>query len=741
MKMTTPEFSSLTEFASDAIVCLDLNEKIISWNQSAEKLFARNKSEATGQSASLVFPPDFYFCVKPCIAAVIAGETVKPLEINLTSEQRITTSVSVGFSPVKAQRNQTIAVSLIIRELPHSQGLELKEREQQYQMFHNSAEFGFCICEILYDSQGKPRDYRYIEANRTFQALTGISESAISAQKSFLELFPESDISRIKIYDQVLQTEIPTKFEVFFKEINKWLEIFAFSLLHTSRNRIAVLVHDISKRKNVDEELRKSEERLKIAQKISHIGSWEYQYGTETTVWSEEMFRIYGLKENHIPLSWEELQTLIVANDIPKINMTVDSINSTGIPQEVEFTVKPFDKSRPKIVLLTGETEKDENGKVSRLYGTLQDITERKRAEQSILKNEKKLRELIDNLFYFVILMDKKGYILEINRTALNVSDLKFADVAGKHFAETSWWNWSEDIQENLRRTVEDAAVGKTSRYDVVIRLGDNNFTTIALQIAPLFDVNGKVINILFSAIDISERLDLEAKLMRTAQISLAGELAAGLAHEIKNPLTGMQGAIDLLLQKVRDAEEIESLKNVRHEIVRIDNIVHSLLDRTRPRMMCFALNPLDETIRHAVRIANHHLAARKIKDRVEIFLELPEKPCRIIHDMAQIEDAVLNLIINGVESIIDEGKIFVSLKYLKNEYDSEAVIEITDTGAGIETAQMKSLFTPFYTTKNNGTGLGLTSVKRVVDSHGGYCHVNSTVGKGTSFQIHLPDF
>lgn len=388
----------------------------------------------------------------------------------------------------------------------------------------------------------------------------------------------------------------------------------------------------------------------------------------------------------------------------------------------------------------------DEAGGVVGVNVAVQDITGRKQAEEKLRQSEERLRGLINNLFSFVGLLNPDGTLTEINHTALAAANLEKKAVIGKRLPDAFWWSWSKDIQEQIEAAIKTAARGETVRHDLITRIGKNQFTTIDFQLAPMFDENGALTNLVLSAIDISERLRLEAELKQAAQISLAGELAASLAHEIKNPLAGIQGAIDFLIS-CRDYEEEDRsiLENVRSEVVRIDDAVRSLLNQMRPRPASFAYSSLNETVRRAVRLANHQLVAQQSKNRIEIETDLPQTTFLLTHDAAQIEDAVLNLLINATDAIGEKtGRIDVRL-FRQEKAESppsvaEMVIEVSDTGTGISESDLANLFTPFYTTKKIGTGLGLVAVKRIAEMHGGRCAlVESVVGKGSTFAIYLP--
>ena len=245
---------------------------------------------------------------------------------------------------------------------------------------------------------------------------------------------------------------------------------------------------------------------------------------------------------------------------------------------------------------------------------------------------------------------------------------------------------------------------------------------------------------------DITEKKRLQADLQRAAQLSLVGELAAGLAHEIKNPLAGIQGIVDILLRR-REANdpERESLEGVRQEVERIDSTVRALLDRARPRMVEIQPGSLTEVTRRAVNLAAAQAAVRGEHARqISVKFEASSDPIIVPIDAAQIEDAILNLIINAIEA--SEGESRVTVRVFRSESDDdatdlrdEATIEVSDQGSGISEEDLDRIFHPFFTTRKVGTGLGLPAVRRIVRAHGGRIEVESILGEGSTFTIHLP--
>ena len=235
------------------------------------------------------------------------------------------------------------------------------------------------------------------------------------------------------------------------------------------------------------------------------------------------------------------------------------------------------------------------------------------------------------------------------------------------------------------------------------------------------------------------------AELQRAAQLSFVGELAAGLAHEIKNPLAGIQGGVDILIRR-RDKNdpEREALEGMRHEVQRIDSTVRALLDRARPRLVSVKMSSLNEIVGRAVNLARAQLTnATTESESVSIEFEPTEDPITIPIDPAQIEDAVLNLIINAIEASDGHGqvtiRIFRSQNDRSDEPEDEAVVEVSDDGRGIGEENLSRIFNPFFTTRSGGTGLGLPAVRRIARVHGGRVEVESSLGQGSTFSLHVP--
>lgn len=221
-------------------------------------------------------------------------------------------------------------------------------------------------------------------------------------------------------------------------------------------------------------------------------------------------------------------------------------------------------------------------------------------------------------------------------------------------------------------------------------------------------------------------------EMSRAAHLATLGELAAGLAHEIRNPLAGIAGVVDVMSKELPvESPSRAVLGDVQNEILRIQNILNDLLSYSRPRPPSMHLANLNTTIEQAILLARQQVLNRPVQ---VLFTPNPSLP-DVCHDPSLIQQVILNLVLNGIQAIPGEGTVEISIAR-ENE---EALIVVKDNGKGIPPDALPKIFKPFFTTRKEGTGLGLSLANGIVQSHGGTIEALSILGQGTQFRIHLP--
>ncbi|HXZ81945.1 MAG TPA: ATP-binding protein [Terriglobales bacterium] len=228
------------------------------------------------------------------------------------------------------------------------------------------------------------------------------------------------------------------------------------------------------------------------------------------------------------------------------------------------------------------------------------------------------------------------------------------------------------------------------------------------------------------------ERLH-NTQMSRAEHLATMGELAAGLAHEIRNPLAGLAGVMDIVRRDLPSSSPArEVLKDARDEVTRINRTLNDLLETARPKTPNVQLADLNATVEHAVIFARQNALSKPI----EIELEKTSRRMLVEHDTGRIHQVLLNLMLNAIQSI-ENGP--GAVKIVVAEKSGMATVSIQDTGRGISPENLPNIFRPFFTTKGHGTGLGLPLAKRTVEDHGGRILVESEMDRGSTFTVMLP--
>ena len=275
------------------------------------------------------------------------------------------------------------------------------------------------------------------------------------------------------------------------------------------------------------------------------------------------------------------------------------------------------------------------------------------------------------------------------------------------------------ELQEKIAQVSEgnlDVAVDFARRNDEIGNLG-RNFNHMMQQLR--------------ESREEIERLH-RTQVSRAEHLATLGELAAGLAHEIRNPLAGIAGVIEIIGRDLPPTSPaVAVVKDVRLEIVQINRILTDLLETARPHRPQVCRSNLNTTVEHAVMLARQQVLSKPIKIELQKAPDLSE----VEHDSGQIHQVLLNLLLNAVQAMESAGTVRVEIG---SRGDCASVV-VSDNGRGISPQHLPNIFRPFYTTKGNGTGLGLSLARRIVEEHHGRIEVSSVVGKGSKFEVVLP--
>jgi len=340
--------------------------------------------------------------------------------------------------------------------------------------------------------------------------------------------------------------------------------------------------------------------------------------------------------------------------------------------------------------------------------------------------------EVLRSMTSGVLSTDGEGRVVTFNGMAERITGRRIDEVVGRTCLEV--WGKRGTVTQVVDNTLKERTY---LNYETGITSPERGMVPVSLSSTLLRDSQGLKMGALVSIQDLTEMKELEDKIRRADKLTALATMAAGMAHEIKNPLSSMKVFAQLLPQKIDDPEYRQKLEEILpREIDRIDRIVESLLGfarATEPTYQATDLNALLEEDLKYFRLQAEN-AGVKLKTN---YSPLPE----IEVDRGQMGQVFSNLILNALQAMPGGGELTVSTLPGKKVEDILQCVKVVvgDTGHGMSEETLKKLFDPFFTTKYGGTGLGLTITHSIVDGHRGGIDVESRVGKGTTFTVTLP--
>ena len=272
---------------------------------------------------------------------------------------------------------------------------------------------------------------------------------------------------------------------------------------------------------------------------------------------------------------------------------------------------------------------------------------------------------------------------------------------------------------------------GELERADLAIKTGSVELS-LGVTVSPLRDVRDQMIGRVVNFQDLTELRRLEQQNRRSERLVTVGQLAAGIAHEIRNPLASISGSIELLKQTPQASEEDRTLMTIVHrEITRLNVLIGDLLDYANPRSQQAVDLDLGVLIAETLQVARGDQAFAE----VEVSSDVPT-PIALNADPAKLRQVLWNLLRNAADAAATGGK---HVTVTARDEGTSVTVTVADDGAGIEREHIARIFDPFFTTKNKGTGLGLATCHTIIAEHGGRIDVESEVGKGTKMVVRLP--
>jgi two-component system sporulation sensor kinase A len=686
----------------DAFFALDYNWCFTYLNPAAEQLLLRKKEELLGQSVWSEF--------KEALGSTFYEQYHKAVNQGIEVEFEEYYSPLMTWFDVRAYPIDG-GLAVHFRDISLRKKALDESREHHRSLFehHPDAVFSF-------DLEGN-----YLSINKRFEELLGYSEEEY-LQMDYTPLVVPGELERTNYYFSQAVKGIPQNYETScYRKDGQRIEVSVTNvpiIVDGSIVGVYGIAKDITKNKQRELDIKERESSLRSALRIARLGSWEWDLKTNRITWSEEMQRIVGWDVNNQGISYETYLSFVHPLDREEMDESIQK-SLVGKPFNKQYRImRPNGQIR--YVEAIGESIFDEQGNAVKLIGTAQDVTER-RIEQERLRRSEELYQLIsENSQDIIMYIKPSGAIRYVSPAVHALMGYDPESLKGKVIHD---FLHPDEVDNILKLKIENSEI-----FTARILHNDGHYVWIEASIKIIRGINGEIDKILAIGRDITERITAKELMIKSEKLTLAGQLAAGIAHEIRNPLTAIKGFLQLLEQGHNLQKDYFNIMG--SELTRIEFILNELLLLAKPTKLMFAKVKVNAILSQVATL----LETEAILKNVEIVTHL-EGDLFINGDENQLKQVFINFVKNAIEAMPHGGTILIEMK----EKSDFLLISITDQGSGIPEEKLEKIGQPFFTTKEKGTGLGLTVSFNIIENHNGEITFESEVDKGTTVKVKLP--
>ncbi|MFB2897421.1 PAS domain-containing protein [Aerosakkonemataceae cyanobacterium BLCC-F50] len=773
--------AQILEQIRDAVIVTGVDGKISSWNQGAEKLYGYTAAEAIGQNVFMLYLPEDLPLVRSLVFEPLLAKETHEAELRNRTKSGEIIYISLRLSLIRDKEGDIINLigcsndisdrKKIEQELQQlNQELEARVEQrtaelQESQRFIQSITDNTPNIIYIYDLLEK----RNIYANKEVLAILGYTPEQIQMMgTSFLtELTHPDDLEEFVAHLSGLENlndGEKRSCEYRMRDTNgqwHWFVSRHAVFLRGKDGKVKQIVgtaQEISERKQMEEQLRKSETHLKAAQRIAGLGSWEFDLQNQEIIWSSEIFTIFDRNPENGTPTLEELQQIIHPEDCDLHNQVIQQAIEQWQSYEIEFRLYRPDGTL-RYLQARGEPIFNSEGQVVRLVGTAIDITERKKAEEQ-------LRNLSDRLTLAV----KSGrfgiWEWDILRNTL-IWDDRMYELYGlqKSDSPEPYQTWAKGLHPDDREPTETAlqkAVRGENEYDPEFRIVHPNGSIRDIKAYALVQRNERgepqqMVGVNFDITSskqaeqelrlVNERLTLtNAELDRATR--LKDEFLANMSHELRTPLNAILGMSETLLDGVfgnlndRQKHAVNNIDRSGHHLL---TLINDILDLAKVESGKLELELAPTSISYLCGNSLIFVRQQAIKKNIQIITDIPSELPEIAIDELRIRQVLINLLSNAVKFTPDGGTVKLMVESVQKSNQNWLQFSVIDTGIGMTQEDTGKLFKPFVQIDSrlnrqySGTGLGLALVRRLVELHQGTVGVKSELGQGSCFTVCLP--
>src|SRR6266404_2549215 len=487
--------------------------------------------------------------------------------------------------------------------------------------------------------------------------------------------------------------------------------------------------------------LQSSEDRLRLVIDTIPAYAWSARPDGSVDFINQRFLEFTGRSVADI-LGWD-WGSLLHSNDLTRYLGEWQTAIATGEPMESEARVRRMD-GEYRWLLIRGVPLRDERGNIVKLYGTSVDIEERHRAEDALRQSEAYLAEAqrLSHTGSWAWRVGTKQQFWSVETFQIFGFDPNTTRPTRESFLE----RLHPDDRASIEEIETELYKGNDAEYNYRIILPDSSIKYITSVAHPISNDSGQVIEFVGTVMDVTERKraeeelrEAQANLARVSRVTTMGELTASLAHEIRQPITAaVTNARTCLRWLGRDQPDVpearETAARIIKDVTRASDIISSISLLFKKGALQRELVDVNELIREMIVLLRSEGNRYSISVRADLAEDLP----KVMADRVQLQQVFMNLMLNGIDAM--KGTTGGGELIIKSEPDDgQLLISVSDTGVGLPPEQADQIFRAFFTTKDNGTGMGLPISRSIIESHGGRLWATGASGRGTTFQFTLP--
>jgi PAS domain S-box-containing protein len=738
LRESEENFRNIFENANDTMIFLDIYGRILDANKKAVEVFGGSKEELLGKHFTKVgvFSPRDTPRVLSAFAKVLAGK-IGTFTVSIRNKRGKEMALECSGSATKI--GDKLAVLVI--------GRDITERKRMEEALRQSQEKYRNIVELAPDGIMTVNTKGFITSiNPAFSTLTGYSKDEIVG-KHFTKLptIQMKDILKfVKLSRSFFRRKTIPLVEFVYRRKDgtiAWGE--AHPCLLKEGDKIVgaqAILRDITERKKTEEELIRLSNAVKMSADSIVIGDLD----AKIIDVNEVTLKMYGT-DNKGDLIGKSSFDLIAPEDREKALAGMKEVLEKEYSKDREYNIITKDGSRIPVEMNTA-IMKDADGKPIGFVAISRDITERKEMEEKLRQYSEHLEELVQKRTEELLESEKRYSVLveEASDGVVILQDEKIA-FTNKKGAELIGYSKDELLGVPFEKLVsEKHRLITKKRYDERLR-GEKLPETLEIELiaktgeyiqieltGALVDYQGRPADLIIIR-DIRERKQMEEQRLKLEKLATIGELATMVAHDLRNPLTSIRNASYYIKNtcphhaKPECKAALEMFDIIEQGTLFANNIINDLLDFAAKR-------PLQKEKQDINKIVDSSITISNVPENIKVERKLAEKAIATVEEK-QLQRVFLNLTKNAVQAMPDGGKLTVKT----NETKDHIEIEFTDTGVGISKENRSKLFTPLFTTKAKGIGIGLAICKKIVEEHGGTIDMKSKVGQGTTVIVKLP--